>query len=184
MIAAVGASDRITNNATINVTGLVTGGTWQYQVDSSAWATGTGSSFTATSGAHTYLVRQFDIAGNSSVVSTAVTYTLDNTAPVAPTLRLAIDSGSSASDGLTNNATINVSGLETGATWQYNVDGSGSWMTGTGASFTASTGTHSYSVRQTDAADNTSTTSSAVTYNLGQHSTCHPHFAVGSRYRQ
>ena len=162
------ASDRITNNATINVTGLVTGGTWQYQMDGTAgsWTTGTASSFTATSGAHTYLVRQFDIAGNSSVVSTAVTYTLDNTAPVAPTLRLASDTGSSASDGLTNNVNINVDGLETGATWQYQVDGSGSWMTGTGASFTASTGTHSYSVRQTDAASNTSAQSTAVTYTL------------------
>ena len=77
------ASDRITNNATINVTGLVTGGTWQYQVDSSAWATGTASSLIASSGAHTYLVRQFDIAGNSSVVSTAVTYTLDTSPPSA-----------------------------------------------------------------------------------------------------
>ena len=163
------ASDRITNNATINVTGLVTGGTWQYQIDSSAWATGTASSFTATSGAHTYFVRQFDIAGNSSVVSAAVTYTLDNTAPVAPTLRLASDTGSSASDGLTNNATILVNGLETiaGTSWQYQVDGTaGSWMIGTGASFTANSGAHTYFVRQFDIAGNSSVVSTAVTYTL------------------
>ena len=160
------ASDRITNNATINVTGLVTGGTWQYQVDSSAWATGTASSLIASSGHHTYFVRQIDAVGNTSATSTAVTYTVDNTPPSAPTLRLAVDTGSSASDSLTNNATINVSGLETGATWQYNVDGSGSWMTGTGASFTATGGAHTYFVSQTDVAGNTSTQSIAVTYTL------------------
>ena len=63
-----------------------------------------------------------------------------------PALSLASDTGRSASDGLTNNSTINVTGLVTGGTWQYQVD-AGGWQTGTGASFIASTGAHSYSVR-------------------------------------
>ena len=165
--AGSSASDRLTSNATINVSGLESGATWQYQEDSSgSWMTGTASSFTASSGAHSYFVRQTDAAGNTSGASTAVTYTLDNTPPATPTLTLASDTGSSASDGLTSNATINVSGLESGATWQYQEDSSGSWMTGTASSFTASSGAHSYFVRQTDAAGNTSMDSTAVTYTV------------------
>ena len=118
------ASDGLTNNSTINVTGLVTGGTWQYQVDSSAWATGTGSSFIASTGAHSYSVRQSDPDGLTSPVSTAVIYTLDTTAPVAPTISLAVDTGqpgvvATLSDGITSNPTVNVSGLESGASWEY-----------------------------------------------------------------
>ena len=79
-------------------------------------------------------------------------YTVDNIA-LAPSLRLASDTGLSASDGITMNATINVLGLESGATWQYQEDNS-AWVTGIGSSFTASTGTHSYGVRQTDVAGN------------------------------
>ncbi|MCX8519029.1 MAG: Ig-like domain-containing protein, partial [Methylophilaceae bacterium] len=156
------ASDSITSNTTINVFGLESGATWQYQEDNGTWADGTGSSFTASTGEHSYLVRQIDVAGNTRATSTAVTYTFDTSAPATLSLTLASDTGISASDNLTSNATINVSGLESGATWQYQEDNS-AWLTGTGASFIASTGTHSYSVRQTDAAGNTSTTN-AVTY--------------------
>jgi large repetitive protein len=86
----------------------------------------------------------------------------DTTPPVAPTLTLATDSGSSNTDGVTNVATINVAGLETGATWQYQVDG-GAWLTGTGTSFNATAGSHTYAVRQTDSAGNTGAASTAIT---------------------
>ena len=120
------ASDGLTNNATINVTGLVTGGTWQYQVDSSGWQTGTGVSFIASTGAHSYSVKQSDPDGLTSNVSTAVIYTLDTTAPVAPSLQLAVDTGqpgvpATLSDGITNNPTVNVGGLESGGSWMWNI---------------------------------------------------------------
>ena len=120
------ASDGLTNNATINVTGLVTGGTWQYQVDSSGWQTGTGVSFIASSGAHSYSVRQSDLDGLTSNVTMAVTYTLDTTAPVAPTVGLAVDTGqpgvdATRSDGITSNPTVNVVGLESEASWMWNI---------------------------------------------------------------
>ena len=119
-------SDGLTNNATINVTGLVTGGTWQYQVDAGGWQTGTGASFIASTGAHSYSVRQTDIAGLSSRESAIATYTLDTTAPVAPSLQLAVDTGqpgvsATTSDGITSNPTVNVSGLESGASWEWNI---------------------------------------------------------------
>ncbi len=85
----------------------------------------------------------------------------DTTAPVAPTIALATDAGTSATDGITNVGTVNVTGLESGATWQYQIDG-GTWTTGTGTTFTASAGAHTYAVRQTDAAGNVSTLSTSL----------------------
>ena len=55
--------------------------------------------------------------------------------PAAPGLILAIDSGVSAIDGITNDGTINVTGLEEGATWQYSLDGGKNWLDGMGTSF-------------------------------------------------
>ncbi|MCX8519582.1 MAG: putative Ig domain-containing protein, partial [Methylophilaceae bacterium] len=89
-------------------------------------ATGNGNNISVTS----ISLNGGSITGNVSSVALSIGavgqsysgYTVDNVA-LAPTLRLAVDSGSSASDGLTNNVTIHVSGLETGATWQYQVDG-------------------------------------------------------------
>ena len=88
-------------------------------------------------------------------------------APPAPSLALATDSGSSTSDGITNVGTVNVSGLESGATWQYQVDG-GAWTAGTGSAFTLTAGSHTYAVRQTDTAGNLSTASTSYTYDFDQ----------------
>ncbi|MCX8519701.1 MAG: Ig-like domain-containing protein, partial [Methylophilaceae bacterium] len=82
----ISASDNITTNATILVFGLESGASWRYQVDIGTWTNGTGTSFTASSGEHTYFVRQLDSAGNTSAASTAVIYTLDTTPPNAPTI--------------------------------------------------------------------------------------------------
>lgn len=99
--------------------------------------------------------------GEASVSDTfTLTVTNDTTAPAAPSLALAVDNGSSSSDGLTGNGQINVSGLETGATWQYSTNGGTSWTSGSGTSFTlsvASYAANSIQVRQTDQAGNTST---------------------------
>jgi hypothetical protein len=130
-------------------------------VDGGTYHDGTGSSFTASTGTHTYSVEQTDVAGNTSSASSALTVTLDTTAAAAPTLALATDSGTSNFDGITNVATVNVTGLESGATWQYSIDG-GTYHNGIGNSFTASSGAHSYTVEQTDAAGNTSSASSAL----------------------
>ena len=157
------SSDGITSNGTVNVTGLESGATWQYSSDSGAhWSTGTGSSFTLAPGLHsanTVQVRQTDLAGNTSLAGqTASDITLDTSA-AAPTIALATDSGSSSSDGITSNGTVNVTGLESGATWAYSLDSGASWSAGTGSSFTLAPGLHSANtvqVHQTDLAGNTS----------------------------
>ncbi|WP_310271910.1 Ig-like domain-containing protein, partial [Pseudomonas sp. 3296] len=159
-------TDGITSNAQVNVSGLETNATWEYQVDGGIWQAGTGTSFTLGNGSHTYAVRQTDAAGNVSSASSTKTYVLD-TAAAAPSLALANDTGASSTDGITNNAMVNVNGLETNATWQYQVDG-GIWQTRTGTSFTLGNGSHTYAVRQTDLAGNVSSASSTKTYELDQ----------------
>ena len=103
-------------------------------------------------GTHTLTATETDLAGNTS--SAAGTCTLDTTA-VAPLVALAIDSGM-AGDGITNIGTVNVSGLEAGASWQYSVNG-GAYVAGTGNSLTvAGDGPKAVLVHQTDAAGNPS----------------------------
>jgi hypothetical protein len=84
---------------------------------------------------------------------------VNKTPPLAPSLAIATDSGLS-TDKITNVNTVNVSGLEAGATWQYSLDGGTTWLAGTGTSFDMAADT-SYvagkiQVRQTDVAGNQS----------------------------
>ena len=96
----------------------------------------------------------------------------DTAPPAAPSLVLVSDTGSSASDGVTRNGQVNVSGLEEGATWQFSTNGGSSWTTGTGTSFTLEAGSYAagaVQVRQTDGAGNNSTAASltsAITVDL------------------
>ena len=159
----ISATDGITNNGNINVTGLEAGASWQYSTNGgSNWTTGTGSSFVLASGSYaagTILVRQSDIAGNTSANGQlGDTITVDNIA-AALSLVLANDSGVSATDRVTNNGTINVTGLEAGASWQYSINSGTSWISGTGSSFALASGTYAAGrirVRQSDIAGNTS----------------------------
>ena len=157
-------TDGITNAARIDVLGVETGATWQYQVDGGSWITGTDQSFNMTVGTHSYAVRQTDAAGNVSDTSGISQYTLDVIPPAVPTLTLQTDTGSNTSDGITSAGLVNVHGLESGAAWQYKVD-SDAWVNGSGSSFTLTQGAHAYSVRQTDVAGNV-TSNSPVNYTL------------------
>ncbi|WP_439822964.1 beta strand repeat-containing protein, partial [Burkholderia ubonensis] len=145
------ASDHVTNVGTLNVTGIETGATVQYSVDNGAhWST----SFNAVEGVNNVQVRQIDVAGNTSS-ATSFSFTLDTSA-AAPGVALTTDSGSSASDHVTNVGTLNVTGVESGATVQYSVDNGAHWST----SFNAVEGVNNVQVRQTDVAGNTSSATS------------------------
>ena len=102
-------------------------------------------------------VRQTDDWGNSAV--SKASFFIDRDAPVAPTPKLANDSGSSGSDGVSMAGTVTVMGLEDGATWQYSSNGGSTWDTGSGSSFSLAPGSfaaNSVQVKQTDAAGNIS----------------------------
>src|SRR5690606_11302925 len=103
----------------------VTGGNWSLTIPS-AMAQGT-YAVTAT---------VTDTASNSTSDSTTNELVVDTTAPSAPGATLASDTGSSGSDSVTNTGTVNVTGIESGATWQYSTNGGTDWTTGTGTSFT------------------------------------------------
>ncbi|WP_230975122.1 beta strand repeat-containing protein, partial [Burkholderia stagnalis] len=141
------ASDHVTNVGTLNLTGVETGAVVEYSIDGGhTWST----SFSAVEGLNDVQVRQTDIAGNTSS-ATSFSFTLDTSA-AAPGVALATDSGSSASDHVTNVGTLNLTGVETGATVEYSTDGGHTWNT----SFSATEGLNDVQVRQTDIAGNTS----------------------------
>ncbi|WP_244101567.1 beta strand repeat-containing protein, partial [Burkholderia ambifaria] len=143
--------DHITNVGTLNLTGVETGATVEYSTDGGhTWNTG----FSAVEGVNEVQVRQTDVAGNTSD-PTSLNFTLDTSA-AAPGVALTADSGSNATDHITNVGTLNVSGVETGAVVEYSIDGGHTWNT----SFNAVEGVNDVQVRQTDIAGNTSDPSS------------------------
>ncbi|MBR8252806.1 Ig-like domain repeat protein, partial [Burkholderia ambifaria] len=146
------ATDHLTSDGTLSVGAVAHGATVQYSVDNGAhWNT----SFCAVEGTNTVLVRQIDVTGNASAVSSC-TFTLDTAGGTAPGVALAVDSGSSSTDHVTNVGTLNVTAVETGAAVQYSVDNGGHWST----SFSAVEGVNNVQVRQVDVAGNASAATS------------------------
>jgi len=134
------ATDGITNNKIVNVTGLEVGAKWQYSVNGANFVDGTGTSFNLPEdvedgqfAAGKILVKQTDVAGNVSATASLGAVTLDTTADDL-SIALAEDTGSDIADGITNKTTVNVTGFEDGATWQYSVNGV-DFVDGTGTSF-------------------------------------------------
>ncbi|WP_244103665.1 Ig-like domain-containing protein, partial [Burkholderia ambifaria] len=145
------ATDHITNVGTLSLSGIENGATVQYSIDNGAhWST----SFSAVPGVNNVQVREIDIAGNTSS-ATSFNFTLDTSA-AAPGVALTTDSGSNATDHITNVGTLNLSGIETGATVQYSIDNGAHWNT----SFSAVQGVNNVQVREIDIAGNTSSATS------------------------
>ncbi|MDP3515746.1 MAG: Ig-like domain-containing protein, partial [Pseudohongiella sp.] len=152
-------SDGITSSATININHLESGATWEYNLtgEESGWVSGSGSSLRVDEdGSYTLQVRQTDQAGNVSETE-SLSFTLDTSAPSAPSLALSLDTNNS-SDNITSSATINVAGLESDAVWEYNLTGEESgWVSGSGSSLSVTEeGSYSLQVRQMDVAGNVS----------------------------
>jgi len=154
------ASDGLTNNGTVSVSGLIAGNAWQYRLNSGAWTAGSGTSFSLAAGSYaagSIAVRQSNSAGASPSATNAAAITVDLTAPVAPSLTLVADTGTSGSDRVTANPNLAVGKLEAGASWEFSLDAGAHWSAGTGSSFAAPDGTYAAGalvVRQRDAAGN------------------------------
>jgi hypothetical protein len=137
-------------NASFSFTGEA-GATFECQLDGGAFAACTSPrSYTGLAeGSHTFNVRQTDTAGNTSANRT-FTWTLDLTAPVAPTL-------TSTPNNPSNSAAPSFSFTgEVGATFQCQLDGSAFSACTSPKSYTGLTaGSHTFNVRQTDTAGNT-----------------------------
>jgi len=156
-------SDGITNDLMITVSNLEAGATWQYSIDSGDnWINGSGSTFTLAAKDYaigSILVKHTDLAGNVAIsFGNATAITFDQTV-AKPTFVLQNDTGT-ANDGVSNDGTVTVSGLEAGGRWQYSIDGGDKWVDGTGTSFTLGAGDYPAGkilVRQIDLAGNLAT---------------------------
>ncbi|SEK51017.1 type I secretion C-terminal target domain (VC_A0849 subclass) [Roseateles sp. YR242] len=153
--------DKVTSDASLDVTGLKTGASWRYSLDGQTWHTGTGThipgSVFQSDGAYDVLVQQEDAAGNIS--PTGQLRVVLDTQAAAPTLSLVNDTGTSDNDLLTNDGALRIENLEANATWEYRIDG-GTWTAGLGngiGSAVLTHGVHHVEARQTDIAGNVST---------------------------
>lgn len=111
-------------------------------------------------GSHSFTARVENAGGSAGTTSPAHIVIVDSEAPAAPVVTPADATPVSSGGGLfINNNQINVSGLETNATWQYTVDGGETWTNGSGSSFTLADGTYTsvVQVRQIDQAGNVGT---------------------------
>ena len=140
-------------NADVVTTATVSGGTW----------TATAADISGLNdGSIDVTADVDDQAGNSATTATK-TLSKDASIPATPSVALNTDTNN-ASDGITSDATLDVSGLEGGSTtWEYNLNDGNGWQTGSGTSLELPEGTYStgdIQVRQTDAAGNQSGTGS------------------------
>jgi large repetitive protein len=139
------------STATFACTASESGSTFQCRVDSGSWATCTSPWTTASLSdrAHSVSVRATDAAGNRDASPATRSFTVDTQAPAT-----SIDSAPPAlSPG--SSATLSFSASETGATFACQLDG-GAWAACTSPkTYTGlGLGSHTASVRATDAAGN------------------------------
>ena len=150
-----GTTDHFTSDPSIVAEVAAAGDTLLYAVDGGTYSPtvptfpGNGSA----DGTHTVSVAEVDPAGNVSP-ATSLTFNLDAIAPAAANVVLAADTGTSATDGLTNDARLTITTAETGGSITYSIDGAASVATYDPT--TLAQGAHTIAVTQTDAAGNTS----------------------------
>ena len=154
-------SDNLTNKASVRVSVAAEAGSTVQLGGQSGVATGGAATFIVAlnEGLNTLSATATDEAGNVSTAGT-LAITRDSAGPAAPALDLlaADDSGASASDNLTNKASVRVSvAAEAGSTVQ--LGGQSAVATGGAATFTVALneGLNTLSATATDAAGNVST---------------------------
>jgi len=150
------STDKVSQNGLLTLSGTEAGTTIEYSANGGqTWS----STFAPVEGDNTVLARQTDAAGNVSA-NAALTFKLDSIAPAAPSLSLTVDTGTSATDKITQSGLLTTSGAETNAKLEYSVDGGKTWS----ATFSAAEGSNTVSVRQTDPAGNVSPASAALSF--------------------
>lgn len=142
-----GAADPVRRSAAPAPRGIEAGARVEYSAAGGAWT----SAWPVQEGANSIRVRQIDAAGNVSAPSAPLRFRIDSVA-AAPTVRLARDTGWSATDLVTSDATLALGGVEAGAKVQYSIDGGQHWAT----RVKPVDGTNTILVRQIDAVGNVS----------------------------
>ena len=179
------ADNGVTNDTTLTITGTAEAGSTVtlYDTDgTTVLGTGvaTGGSYSITtsalgSGSHTLTAKATDAAGNQGAASIAFHVTIDTSAPSAPVIGTVTDdvspvTGTVADNGVSNDATLTITGTaEAGSTVTiYDTDGTTVLGTGvaTGGSYSITTsalgsGSHTLTAKATDAAGNQGAASTA-----------------------
>src|SRR6185503_5226259 len=187
--------DGITNDNTLTLTGSAEANATVKVYDGvtllgSATANGAGAwSFTTaalTNGGHSLTATATDVAGNTSAASSALSVTIDASAPATPAIgSYSTDSGT-VGDGVTNDNTLTLTGsAEANATVKVydgvtllgsaTANGAGAWSFTTAA---LTNGGHSLTATATDVAGNTSAASSALSVTIDASAPATP--AIGS----
>jgi len=156
------ATDGVSFDGAINLVSRV-GTTYSYSVDSGkTYQSVTGTSvdlLDKTYPAYSVKVIEKNAKGVIVNATTNANAIVVEEGSAAPTITLATDTGSSTTDGITSINTVNVTGLENGATWQYSINGL-DFVNGTGTSFVLPANltydTGDIQVRQIDKAGNES----------------------------
>lgn len=142
----VSVSDGITVNGLWTV---VSDLTWEYSLDTGlTWITGSNGQFEVTGdGPKVIWVRARDELGNTSEI-VKVNCVLDTMAPMSPAVVSGVQDAA---------RTLQVSGIEPGAGWQYSLDQEATWLPGTGTSLVImGNGFGRLWLRQVDVAGNAS----------------------------
>ena len=173
------AGDGITNDNTLTLTGSAEANATVKVYDGatllgSATADGSGNwSYTTAAlanGAHSLTATATDVAGNTSAASSALSVTIDTSAPVTPAIASYSTDSGTVGDGITNDNTLTLTGsAEANATVKVydgvtllgsaTADGSGNWSYTTAA---LTNGAHSLTATATDVAGNTSAASASA----------------------
>ncbi|RLT88907.1 MAG: hemagglutinin [Ketobacter sp. GenoA1] len=130
------------------------------------------TSTTLADGSYAITAAATDVSGNTSAASSALNITVDTAAPAAPSVSAITDDTGTASDGITSDNQLVITGtaeanasvevfIDAGSIGTTTADGSGNWSfdhTGT----TLSDGSYAITAAATDASGNTSAASSAL----------------------
>ena len=154
------------NNNKIAISGMELGATLQYRIDGAGWNTAANINEIVLQTDRTYApgsiqVRQLDQAQNvGAILSNPQTIILDRVV-ASPTLKMTDTKYDG--DKYTQSNIINVSNLESGASWQYRIN-NGSWQAGNSSNTITLPldGSFNVDVKQTDLAQNTSNISSII----------------------
>ena len=159
------STDKITDIATLALTGIETGAKVEYSIDG-----GTTWSTTAPTAAQLAQGPTPSTCGRptspaTSPTTTAFTFTLDTVNPSAPEWRWPTTPAPLAATTSPTTATLALTGIESGATVEYSIDGGSNWSTSAPTLAQLAQGSNTVDVRQTDVAGNVSATT-AFTFTL------------------
>ena len=156
-----GTTDGVENGQTVTVTIVNSSGvaveTFTTAVANNAWSVNVSptNAQALSDGSYTVTANVSNALGTAAPPASR-SLTVDQTPPAPPGAALTTDSGSSNSDHITNVGALSLSGIESGATVEYSINGGATWTT----SFTPVEGPNTVLVRQTDVAGNVSSATS------------------------